>query len=261
MEKCTDDSVNEWCDVCYGVGVEGCEGEAPLLSENVMATYASASTPVLEGKRVYANGTPITIEAGSSSSTASVWYMNGSTRTYVAQDVSDAVIYGGSYGQSLDSDTKITMTGGSVDAIYGGGYDKDDTSKGYVNNVNISISRGTVSYGVFASNQNWVRGNVNITVTGENIMMINDMKKNLLNEQELNEVAGGGIIKDVKDLLEIGKTVGEMVSEVVSAVTGGSEGKNEKQNSDIINHGSGASGSWNENSDIISYGSGASGGW
>ena len=43
----------------------------------------------------------------------------------------------------------------------------------------------------------------------------------------------------------------------------GSEGKNENQNSDIINHGSGASGSWNENqnSDIISHGSGASGSW
>ena len=43
-------------------------------------------------------------------------------------------------------------------------------------------------------------------------MMINDMKKNELNEQELNQVAGGGIIQDVKDLLGIGKTVGEMIS-------------------------------------------------
>ncbi len=171
VEKCTEDSVNEWCDVCYGVGVEGCEGEAPLLSENVMATYASASTPVLEGRRVYANGTPITIEAGSSSSTASVWYMNGSTKTYVAENVSDAVIYGGCDGESLDSDTNITMTGGSVYAIYGGGYNTD-CSKGYVNNVNIIISGGTVSYGVYASNSNRVKGNVNITVTGGNISTV-----------------------------------------------------------------------------------------
>lgn len=41
----------------------------------------------------------------------------------------------------------------------------------------------------------------------------------------------------------------------------GSEGKNENQNFDIINHGSGVSGSWNENSDIKSHGSGASGSW
>ena len=88
-------------------------------------------------------------------------------------------------------------------------------------------------------------------------MMINDMKKNELNEQELNEVAGGGIIQDVKDLLEISKTVAEMISPFID----GSQDKNESQNSDIINHGSGASGSWNENSDIISHGSGASGGW
>lgn len=44
----------------------------------------------------------------------------------------------------------------------------------------------------------------------------------------------------MKDLLEIGKTVGEMVSAFID----GSEGKNENQNSDIINHGSGASGGW-----------------
>ena len=90
--------------------------------------------------------------------------------------------------------------------------------------------------------------------------MMDDMKKNELNEQELNQVAGGGIIQDVKDALEIAKTVSEMIS---GAFTDGSEGKNENQNSDIINHGSGASGSWNENqnSDIISHGSGASGSW
>ena len=35
-------------------------------------------------------------------------------------------------------------------------------------------------------------------------MMINNMKAYELNEQELNQVAGGGIIQDVKDLLEIG---------------------------------------------------------
>ena len=95
---------------------------------------------------------------------------------------------------------------------------------------------------------------------GDNSMM-DDMKKNLLNEQELNQVAGGGIIEDVKDVLEIAEKVAEMVSEVVSAVTGGSEGTNENQNSDIKSHGSGASGSWNENSDIKSHGSGASGSW
>lgn len=93
--------------------------------------------------------------------------------------------------------------------------------------------------------------------------MMDDMKKNELNElneQELNQVTGGGIIQDVKDALEIAKTVSEMIS---GAFTDGSEGKNENQNSDIINHGSGASGSWNENqnSDIISHGSGASGSW
>ena len=88
---------------------------------------------------------------------------------------------------------------------------------------------------------------------------MDDMKKNELNEQELNQVAGGGIIQDVKDVLEIAQTVGEMASGFI----GGSEGTNENQNSDIISHGSGASGSWTEdqNSAIISHGTGASGSW
>lgn len=75
----------------------------------------------------------------------------------------------------------------------------------------------------------------------------------------MNEVSDGGIIQDVKDLLEIGKTVGEMASAFID----GSEGKNENQNSDIINHGSGAYGSWNEeqNSGIIIHGGGVSAGW
>ena len=70
--------------------------------------------------------------------------------------------------------------------------------------------------------------------------MMDDMKKNELNEQELNEVAGGGIIQDVKDLLEISKTVAEMVSPFID----GLQDNNENQNSGIVSHGSGASGSW-----------------
>lgn len=198
VEKCTEDSVNEWCDVCYGVGVEGCEGEAPLLSENVMATYASASTPVLYGKRICANGTPITIEEGSSSNTASVWYMDGSTKIYVAENVSDAVIFGGCYNESLDSDTNITMTGGSVYAIYGGGLDNSNSLNGYVNNANINISGGTVTYGVFASNSNWVKGNVNITVTGGNISRVYGctlaVQASAGNNQEYCKVSGNASV-------------------------------------------------------------------
>ena len=89
--------------------------------------------------------------------------------------------------------------------------------------------------------------------------MMNDIKKNELTEQAMNEITGGSIISDVKDLLEIGKTVSEMANAFID----GLQGKNEDQNSDIINHGSGASGSWNENqnSGIIIHGGGVSGGW
>ena len=68
--------------------------------------------------------------------------------------------------------------------------------------------------------------------------MMNNM--NMMNEKELDLVNGGGIISDVKDLLEISKTVGEMASTFIDEL----QGKNENKSSDIINHGSGASGSW-----------------
>ena len=44
---------------------------------------------------------------------------------------------------------------------------------------------------------------------------MNDIKKNELNEQELNQVSGGGIIQDVKDLLQISKTVAEMITKIL----------------------------------------------
>ena len=68
--------------------------------------------------------------------------------------------------------------------------------------------------------------------------------------EQLEQIPGGGIIQDVKDLLEIAETVGEMAGALTD-------------DSDIITHGVGASGSWNkeQNSDIITNGTGASGGW
>lgn len=69
-------------------------------------------------------------------------------------------------------------------------------------------------------------------------------------KEQLEQIPGGGIIQDVKDLLEIAETVGEMASALTD-------------DSDIITHGHGVSGSWNkeQNSDIITNGTGASGGW
>ena len=71
-------------------------------------------------------------------------------------------------------------------------------------------------------------------------MMINNMKAYELNEQEMNAVTGGSLISDVKDILEIFKTGTEIAKDIIGAV----EDKNESQDSDIISHGSGASGSW-----------------
>ena len=60
----------------------------------------------------------------------------------------------------IDGDVNITMTGGKISRINGTGYDYYNTKGGYVNNVNITISGGTVSDDINAGWRNPVKGNV-----------------------------------------------------------------------------------------------------
>ena len=92
-----------------------------------------------------------------------------------------------------------------------------------------------------------------LDLTEEKIAAIRESmakKTGELSDEQLEQISGGGIIQDVKDLLEIAETVGEMAGALTD-------------DSDIVTHGVGASGSWNkeQNSDIITHDTGASGGW
>lgn len=144
----------------------------PMTSFTAFA--AGASTPTVDGNLIWANGTALYIEAGTSGGTA-VYYTSGSTKVYLnsngaaGDNLSGTIIYGGYNDNALDGDVNITMTGGTVKAIRGGGYDYDNPAGGYVNNVNITITGGSVTEHVAAGWMNPVNGNVNITVTGGSV--------------------------------------------------------------------------------------------
>ena len=73
-----------------------------------------------------------------------------------------------------------------------------------------------------------------LDLTEEKIAAIRESmakKTGELSDEQLEQISGGGIIQDVKDLLEIAETVGEMASAFTD-------------DSDIITHGHGVSGGW-----------------
>ena len=73
-----------------------------------------------------------------------------------------------------------------------------------------------------------------LDLTEEKIAAIRESmakKTGELSDKQLEQISGGGIIQDVKDLLEIAETVGEMASALTD-------------DSDIITHGHGVSGGW-----------------
>ena len=101
---------------------------------------------------IFANGTPITIEAAGSGT--AVWYMDGETKKYVnpnganGDDLSEWIIFGGSNNpDGMNFDTYVTMTGGKVKRIYAGIY-----SMGYLNGTAyVTVTGGTITGGIYCN--------------------------------------------------------------------------------------------------------------
>lgn len=99
---------------------------------------------------IFANGTPITIEEGTNGTV--IWYMNGSTKTYVTnngsqgEDLSNAYIFAGSNnsdGMKSNVNASITMTGGTVNYIWAG------QSSGFLKGTStITITGGNILNGI-----------------------------------------------------------------------------------------------------------------
>lgn len=91
--------------------------------------FVEASTQTIHvdhsQKEIYANGLPITLEAGSETKTK-IRYSNGIEEVYYLFDGTDEAdlreytIYGGSQNQPVDS-CQVTLNGGSVLNLFGGG--------------------------------------------------------------------------------------------------------------------------------------------
>jgi hypothetical protein len=166
------------------------------MTTMVMATETQVVPELISGwNSIYANGVPITIEAGSSSGTSKIKYGDNlyldldadSAGIQSEADLSGYDIYGGS-GTSLESDTKVTMTGGKVMAIYGGGdsagasvvnsyviisggetfdvYGGGNFSGASAENTSVKINGGTISQVYGGGNYGYVSGGTSVTVTG-----------------------------------------------------------------------------------------------
>ncbi|MEG0894754.1 MAG: YDG domain-containing protein, partial [Oscillospiraceae bacterium] len=125
-------------------------------------------------KEIYANGLPITIEAGTATNTTKIKYNDGTDKYVVLSgsditevDLIDYIIYGGSKDNSVES-TSIAMTGGSVGGIYGGGQETTATVTG---NTSITISTGAEVYGdVYGGGfKGTVTGTTNVIIDGGKI--------------------------------------------------------------------------------------------
>ena len=125
-----------------------------LLSANVGATYAQDTTQSaftekditktdLKGnKGLFANGNAITIEAGSDGKTKVT--ATGSNEVKEI-DGSQYIIFGGKYDDDCET-TNITMKGGSVKAIVGGGYGTTKENSADVSGTTtINITGGTIT--------------------------------------------------------------------------------------------------------------------
>lgn len=117
-----------------------------IPSASITVRAAEASIPTIEGTKIYANGTPITIEAAEGGT--AVWYINGNEKTYVntsgstGEDMSDWTIFGGMSNKTLNGNTSITINGGNVKAILGGGY---NISGNVVGNCQVVMNGGSVT--------------------------------------------------------------------------------------------------------------------
>ena len=132
-------------------------------------------TPTVEYTYIYANGAEINIVAGTTPGYTNILYdQNGdgtiedteylkigdSDPTEAGYDLAEYTIYGGSRYTDLTCNIKITMTGGKVYYVFGGGSGKKVTG-----NTEIIISGGTVDQYIYGGgNAGEVTGNTSVTI-------------------------------------------------------------------------------------------------
>ncbi len=189
------------------------------------SALAEGSSFPSQGNRdqLFANGTPIIIVAGTGD-TSTVYVdegelgkyeetiegdsgpieiaIYGTLTTLENYNLSGWQIFGGSMTNEVDS-TQITMLGGTVSNIYGGGYSDSATVK---NNTNITVSDGLVKDDVHGGGRSGeVHGNTIVNISGT---------AQIGTPVTSGKVFGGGSIGDVKDNTTVNITGGMIYGDV-----------------------------------------------
>lgn len=149
--------------------------------------WAEPSAPTISGDRVYANGTPLIItDGGSGDNTTTTIYIDTNGNGVVdegevslaqegisqapadASDLDSYRIYGGTLNTSYTGNTKITILGGTVYWVYGGGYDTNAIVDGSTM-VTMSGGNATLIYGGGYSGR--VTGSTTVTMSGGSLVL------------------------------------------------------------------------------------------
>ncbi|WP_313523760.1 S-layer homology domain-containing protein [Anaerotignum sp.] len=180
----------------------------------VTGTHTLKMAPTMNVNGIFANGTPITIEAGTAGNTTAVWYGDANNKQYVNEnkaagdDLSQVYIFGGAYDTAVAS-TSITMTGGTVIAVIGGGMDSGATVTG---NTTVNISGGTVKdvYGGGWNSGATVTDSTTVNMTGGTVDYVyGGGQDGAVEKNTTVNISGGTVITVYGYGRESGATVGE----------------------------------------------------
>lgn len=117
------------------IGPDGLESQRAKIDVEVDCPLS------VKENKIFANGVPITLAQGSKAGTTRILYGNGSSfciNGSEENDLSEYAIYGGAEKGSVD-ETKVSVTGGTMKEVYGGGYEGEVSG-----DTNITVTGGTI---------------------------------------------------------------------------------------------------------------------
>ncbi|MEA4813547.1 MAG: S-layer homology domain-containing protein [Oscillospiraceae bacterium] len=154
-----------------------------LFSALPVTAWADLPEPTMNEGQIYANGVALILADGTTQGNTvvyidadrdgeidageSIWAPGGAYTDQTAQgnDLSTVIVYGGSYQAAVSGDTKITMLGGAVGSIGGGGSGIGNSVTG---NISVDIRGGTVSGAVTGDTvyENVILSSVSVNISG-----------------------------------------------------------------------------------------------
>ena len=155
------------------VGVQGTNSKEMRYWTNSKLTFETyeKAFPIKGDKGaftfVYANGQPITIDNGSKDGLVKISVDNTSDFLEI-ESSKNPVIFGGSKNATVQS-TKITMKGGQVFGLFGGGYgEAKETAANVSNTASVNVEGGTVKDQLYGGSLGYSKiENVKTSVSGE----------------------------------------------------------------------------------------------